>query len=308
MDFSAGWMWLVFIILVLGLLGLDLLVFNRRSHEIRIKEALLWSVFWIIVALAFNAGVFFFGGKERGVNFLTGYLIERALSMDNIFVFLLIFQYFRVPAKYQHGVLFWGILGALVMRAIFIAAGVSLIHAFHWTIYIFGAFLVFVGMKMIFHKQEKINLENNFALKLVRKLFPVTEEYHQQKFFIRKEKVIWVTPLFVVLFMIEFSDLVFAVDSIPAILAVTTDPFVVYTSNIFAILGLRASYFALAALTDLFKFLNYGLSFILVFVGVKMVITDIYKIPVGWTLGVVIFVLLVSIFASVLFPKKEKAA
>jgi len=301
-------LWSAFVVLVLGLLALDLFVFNRRAHEIKIKEALVWSVVWVIIALIFNAGVFAFGGKERGVNFLTGYLIERALSMDNIFVFLLIFQHFRVPCQHQHSVLFWGILGALVMRAIFIAAGVSLIHAFHWTIYVFGAFLIFVGIKMLFQKDHEMDFRNNIAIKLANKLFPVTQDYHHHKFFVRLNGVLWATPLFVVLFLVEASDIVFAVDSIPAILAITTDPFVVYTSNIFAILGLRASYFALAALTSLFHYLNYGLSFILAFVGVKMVIADIYELPVFWTLFIVLFVLAISIVVSVLFPKKEKIA
>ncbi len=299
-------LWLVFVVMVLVMLAVDFSVFNRRPHEIKIKEALVWSVIWVVVALAFNAGVYFFSTKERAVNFLTGYLIERALSMDNIFVFLLIFQYFRVPRHHQHRVLFLGILGALVLRAIFIAAGVTLINAFHWTIYLLGAFLIFVGIKMFFQKDKGIDLEKNVVLKFVKKLYPVTEDYQAEKFFVQRDGARWATPLFIVFLAVVSMDLVFAVDSIPAILAITTDPFVVYTSNIFAVLGLIAFYFALAALSNIFHYLNYGLSLILALVGVKMIASDLFHIPVGWTLGTVVAILLVSIFASVIYPKEAK--
>ena len=300
-----GYVWAGFIGFVLLMLALDLGVFHRKSHEIKIKEALIWSAVWIALALCFNYGIYVFMGKEKAVEFLTGYVIEKSLSIDNLFVFIMLFTYFNVESKYQHKVLFWGILGALVMRAIFIFAGVALINKFHWIIYIFGALLVFTGIKMLFHKDEKIDPDKNPLVRLFKKFFPVTDQDQDGKFFIKLNGRTFATPLFVVLLMVEFTDLIFAVDSIPAILAITNDTFIIFTSNVFAILGLRALYFALAGITKYFYYLKYGLSAILVFVGVKMTIVDFYKIPIHYSLIVIASILVLSILASVLFPKKD---
>lgn len=298
--------WIGFLAFIIGLLVLDLKVLQRGHHEIKIREALLWTLFWVVLSLCFNLGVYYYMGTEKALEFLTGYLIEKSLSVDNIFVFIIIFSYFGVNPRYQHEVLFWGILGALVMRAAFIFAGITLIERLHWVIYVFGAFLVFIGVKMAFEKEKEIHPEKNPVLRLFRRLMPVAVDYSGSKFFIRKDGMLLATPLLVVLVVIETTDLVFAVDSIPAILSITHDPFIVYTSNVFAILGLRALYFAIAGIMPLFYYLNYGLSVILVFVGVKMLIADLYKIPVSAALGVVGGVLLVSILASIAFPRKEK--
>ena len=292
--------WIIFGSAVLGLLALDLGVFHRKSHEVKIKEALIWSAVWITLALLFNVFVYFTRGSGPALEFLTGYLIEEALSVDNLFVFLLVFSYFRVPANVQHKVLFWGILGALVMRAMFIVAGIALIEKFHWIIYVFGAFLIFTGIKMVTDQGKEIHPEKNFVLKLFRRLMPVTATYEGDRFFVVKGARRFATPLFVVLLMVETTDLIFAVDSIPAILAITRDPFIVYTSNVFAILGLRSLFFALAGLMQLFRYLNYGLCFILVFVGLKMLTIDFYKIPIVAALGVIIGILAASIIASIL--------
>ena len=297
-------LWIAFNVFVLAMLALDLGVFHRKAHVIGLKEALAWSVVWVVLALLFNLGVYFWRGPETSLAFLTGYLIEKSLSVDNIFVFLLIFSYFRVPTLYQHKVLFWGILGALIMRAMFIAAGVTLIQNFHWIIYVFGAFLILTGIKMAWQKDKQIHPERNPVLRLFRRFMPVTDGYEDDKFFVKRAGRHWATPLFVVLLVVESTDLVFAVDSIPAILAITFDPFIVYTSNVFAILGLRALYFALAGIMGLFHYLHYGLSAILVFVGVKMLLADAYKIPVGIALGVVAAILVISVVASVLRPRK----
>lgn len=300
-------LWVGFNVFVLAMLALDLLVFHRKPHEVSVREALTWSGVWIALALAFNAGIYFFQGRQPALEFLTGYLIEKSLSVDNIFVFLMVFAYFRVSQKYQHEVLFWGILGALVFRAIFIAGGITLIKNFHWIIYLFGSFLIFTGIKMWTDKEKEIHPEKSAVLKLFRRFMPVTQGYEGGKFFIRKEGRLFATPLFVVLLVIETTDIIFAVDSIPAILAVTQDPFIVYTSNVFAILGLRALYFALAGIIRLFHYLHYGLSAILVFVGIKMLITDLYKVPVGISLTIVSALLLASVAASLIWPaKKEK--
>jgi tellurite resistance protein TerC len=294
--------WVLFNLFILGLLVLDLKVFHRHLHEVKLKEALGWSAFWIGLALFFNLGLTLWRGPQAGLEFLTGYLIEKSLSVDNIFVFLLIFTYFKVPAMYQHEVLFWGILGALVMRAFFIAAGVALLHQFHWIIYVFGAFLVFTGIKLALEKDKQIHPEHNPVLKLLARLMPMTNRYAEGgKFFVRQNGRWVATPLVAVLLVVETTDLIFAVDSIPAILAITDDPFIVYTSNVFAILGLRALYFALAGVMRLFHYLHYGLAAILVFVGVKMLIAEWYKIPIGIALGVVAGMLGVSIVASMLF-------
>jgi tellurite resistance protein TerC len=302
---SAVFMWAIFAFAIVAMLVADFTLFSGkdREKEVGIKEALLWSLFWIVLAFIFNAGIFLFGTHERGINFLTGYLIERALSMDNIFVFLLIFNYFRVPGPFHQAVLFWGILFALVLRVIFIAVGVVLINTFHWMVFILGAFLVFVGIKMLFAGDKEQDLSKNQVLLFIRKVVPLTNDYYKKKFLVREASGLKATPLFVVFLMVAAMDIVFAVDSIPAILAITTDPFVVYTSNIFAILGLRALYSAIAALADVFHYLNVGLSFILVFIGLKMVLSDVIHFSVVWTLVIVALVLVVSIVASVFLPK-----
>ncbi|MCX7918753.1 MAG: TerC family protein [bacterium] len=295
--------WIVFNTLVFGMLALDLGIFHRKAHVVRIREALIWSAVWICLALLFNLGIYFWRGSHTAIEFLTGYLLEKSLSVDNIFVFLLIFSYFRVPAEYQHKVLFWGILGALIMRAIFIITGVVLIQKFHWVIYLFGAFLILTGIKMAFQKDKQIYPERNPVLKLFRRFMPVSADYHGSKFFIINKGKWLATPMFVVLLVIETTDVIFAVDSIPAIFGITRDPFIVYTSNVFAILGLRALYFAIAGIMRLFHHLHYGLSIILVFIGVKMLITDFCKIPIVIALGVVAGILLISIVASLVWPR-----
>jgi tellurite resistance protein TerC len=301
-------LWGGFNLLILFLLALDLGIFHRKDHRISVKEGLLWSAIWIIVALAFNVVVYFWRGQEVALQFFTGYLIERSLSIDNIFVFLLIFTYFRVPDEYQYKVLFWGILGALVMRGLFIAIGVALISLFHWVIYIFGAFLVITGIKMGLAKDKEIEPEKNPILKLIRRFVPISKNYVAGHFFTRIRGGLYATPLFVVLVVVETTDVVFAVDSIPAIFGITLDPFVVYSSNVFAILGLRALYFAIAGLMDIFHYLKFGLSAILTFVGVKMLISFIYKIPDLMALGIIAALLLVSILFSIYLPKPKKEA
>ena len=300
-----SFIWVCFIGFVLFMLVLDLGVFHRKSHEIKIKEALIWSTVWISLALIFNYGIYVFLGKEKAIEFLTGYIVEKSLSVDNLFVFIMLFAYFKVDVKHQHKVLFWGILGALVMRAIFIFAGVALINKFHWIIYIFGALLIFTGIKMLFHKEENIDPDRNPLEKLFKKIFPVTEKEHGDKFFVRLNGKTVATPLFIVLLMVEFTDLIFAVDSIPAILAITNDTFIIFSSNVFAILGLRALYFALAGITKYFYYLKYGLSAILVFVGIKMTIVDFYKVPIVSSLLVISGILIISVVVSVLRPKNN---
>ena len=300
------YVWIGFIAFVVLLLALDLGVFHRKSHEVKIKEALIWSAVWISLALIFNYGIYIFMGKEKALEFLTGYLIEKSLSVDNLFVFIMLFTFFKVEPRYQHKVLFWGILGALIMRAIFIFAGVALISRFHWIIYIFGAFLVFTGIKMLFHKDEEVAPDKNPLVRLFKKFFPVTDQMHGGNFFVKINSKTVATPLFIVLLVVEFTDLIFAVDSIPAILAISSDSFIIFTSNVFAILGLRALYFALAGITQYFHCLKYGLSAILVFVGVKMVIVGFYKIPIVYSLLTILGILIVSIVLSIIFPQKEK--
>ncbi len=297
-------LWVSFNLLVLIMLALDLGVFHRKDHKISMKESLIWSIVWIIVALIFNVGIYLWKGPEIGLQFLTGYLIERSLSIDNIFVFLLIFSYFRVSKQYRYKVLFWGILGALILRGLFIGVGTLLIAKFHWILYIFGAFLVFTGIRMAFGKDKEIEPEKNPVLKFVRRLLPISEKYEDGHFFIRNKGKLIGTPLFVVLVVVETTDLVFALDSIPAIFAITLDPFIVYTSNVFAILGLRALYFALAGLMQLFYYLKYALGAILGFVGVKMLIADIVVIPSSIALAVVAALFVIAIIASLIFPVK----
>ncbi|HEY3306329.1 MAG TPA: TerC family protein [Candidatus Binatia bacterium] len=302
------YVWVAFNMFVLGMLALGLAVFHRKAHAVSLGEALTWSLVWIALALLFNGGVYYFWGQDKALEFLTGYVIEKALSVDNLFVFIVIFSYFSVPAVYHHRVLFWGILGALVMRAIFIAAGVALIHAFHWVIYVFGGFLILTGIKMLFAGDEKIHPEKNPVLRLLRRVMPVTKEYHGQRFFVRIQGRLWATPLLLVLVVIESTDVIFAVDSIPAILAITTDSFIVYSSNVFAILGLRALYFLLAGVLDKFHYLKAGLSFVLCFVGIKMMLGDLYKIPIGLSFAVVAGILAVSMLASLSFTGEKRAA
>lgn len=296
--------WIFFNIFVLIMLGIDLFV-HRKDHTVGMKEALIWSAIWTIIALAFNVLVYFWLGSKLALEFFTGYLIERTLSVDNLFVFLLIFSYFAVPSQYQRKVLFWGIFGALIMRAIFIAAGLTLINMFHWVIYLFGLFLIYTGIKMARHQEEDIHPEKNVVIKLFRKMMPVTKNYVDGKFFTRVDGRLFSTPLFVVLLVVETSDVIFAVDSIPAILAITRDPFIVYSSNVFAILGLRALYFAIAGLMQIFHHLNYGLCVILIFVGVKMLVSSVFEIPSLVALGVITLVLILSIVASLIWPKME---
>jgi tellurite resistance protein TerC len=301
------WLWIGFNAFVLAMLAVDLFVFHKEAHEVRAAEAAGWSVLWIALAVLFGAGVYRFMGAQAGLEFFAGYLIEKALSVDNIFVFVLIFGFFRVPPRYQHRVLFWGILGALIMRGGMIAAGAYLIQHFHWVIYVFGAFLVFTGVRMAIQKEHGLDPDSNPAIRLIRRVMPVTRAYHGQKFFVREHVAgrlrLAATPLFVVVALVETTDLIFAVDSIPAIFAVTQDPFIVYSSNVFAILGLRALYFLLAEVIDRFHYLKLGLSVVLVFVGLKMLAADVYKVPVGVSLAVIAGVLGVAVAASWFWPR-----
>jgi len=298
-------LWIGFLVFVFAMLALDLGVFNRKIHAIRFKEALAWSMMWISLALLFDVGVYFYFGAEQGLQFLTGYVIEKALSVDNLFVFVVIFGFFRVPASLQHRVLFWGILGALVMRAAFIFAGTALIHQFHWTIYVFGAILVFTGIKLLFQQASDVHPERNPVVRLLSRVLPIATSHEGPEFFIKQNGRWLVTSLFIALLTIEVSDIVFAVDSIPAVLAITTDPFIVFTSNIFAILGLRSLYFLLASMLGNFRFLHFGLAAVLLFVGAKMIGADLIEVPIGLSLGVVGGLLVISVGASLLFPSKD---
>jgi tellurite resistance protein TerC len=306
MDSERMFLWIGFNIFVLGMLALDLGIFHRKAHSVSIKEAGLWSAVWIVLALIFNALIFLFWGRAPALEFLTGYLIEKSLSVDNLFVFLMIFHYFATPGEYQHRVLFWGILGALVMRAIFIAAGATLLENFHWMIYVFGGFLIVTGIKMLVQGDRKIEPGKNPVVRLMRRLIPVTSEYEGQRLVVLKNGRVWATPLLSVMVVVETTDVIFAVDSIPAIFAITRDPFIVYTSNVFAILGLRALYFLLAGVLGMFRYLKIGLSLVLCFVGGKMVIVDFYEIPVGASLAIVGSILGLSIFASMLGQRSEE--
>lgn len=287
--------WIGFNLFVLLMIAADLLIFHRRSKVISVKSALIASGIWIGIALIFNYGIYFFAGKEAALNFLTGYLIEKSLSVDNLFVFILIFKYFKTPREYQHKVLYWGILGAIIMRAIFIILGVALVNTFHWILYLFGAFLIYTGIKMAISKNEDIHPEDNPILKLIKRWLPVSHEYHGNRFFTQFGGRILATPLFIVLLTIETTDLIFALDSIPAIMAITQDPFIIYTSNIFAILGLRSLYFALAGMMSLFHYLHYGLAAILIFIGCKMLVEPFFEIPITAALGFIVISLAVSI-------------
>jgi tellurite resistance protein TerC len=303
---NEGLWFIGFNIFVLIMLALDLGVFNRKQHTIGVKEALLWSAFWITLALIFNGMIWHWFGTQKALEFLTGYLIEKSLSVDNLFVFLLVFSYFRVPAQYQHKILFWGIIGALVMRGVLIFVGAALIEQFHWILYIFGAFLVYSGYKMAFQHDGEMDLQDNAAIRMLKKFIPITHEYHESNFTTKINGKTFATPMLAVLMVIETSDLIFAVDSIPAIFAVSRDPFIVYTSNVFAILGLRSLYFALAGVMDVFHYLKYGLAAVLSFIGVKMLIMDTaFKIPTGWALVVVVVILAISVIASLIWKKEH---
>jgi tellurite resistance protein TerC len=299
------WPWIGFNVFVLIMLALDLGVFNRKSHVISVKESISWTLVWIALALTFNLGIGHFMGNDKALEFLTGYVIEKSLSVDNIFVIALLFSYFSVPPRYQHKVLFWGILGALVMRASMIAVGAKLIAEFAWIIYVFGAFLILTGIKMIAKQETDIHPEQTLVVRLFRRFIPVTRDYHDGHFFVRHQGALMATPLFIALLVVEFTDLIFAVDSIPAIFAVTTDPFIVYTSNVFAILGLRSLYFALAGVLDKFHYLKFGLGLVLTFVGIKMLLGHSpWRIDTHISLGVIILILTGSVIASLIWPKK----
>ncbi|MEO7666910.1 MAG: TerC family protein [Dehalococcoidia bacterium] len=299
-------LWGGFIAALVALLSFDLFVIHRKAHVVGVREALLWSGFWIALALAFAGGVFVLGGSGKGTEFLTGYVIEKSLSVDNVFVFLVIFQYFAVPPILQPKVLHWGIIGALVMRLVFIVAGAALLSAFHWMIFVFGGVLLVTAAKLALQKEHEIHPERNPLIKLVKRFIPMTDDYQGDRFFVRSNGVLTATPLFAVLLMIESADLMFAIDSVPAIFAVTRDPFIVFTANAFAILGLRALYFALAGIMDYFTYLRQGLVAILAFVGVKMIMSEFYKIPTPISLAVILAILLIAIAVSLVFRKPVK--
>lgn len=299
-------LWTVFNVFIVIMLIIDLYVFHNKEHKESIKEALIWTGVWITLALIFGVGVYYYMGSQTALDYYTGYLIEKSLSVDNIFVWILVFSYFKVPPEYQHKTLFWGVFGALVMRFIFIFAGVALLERFHWIIYIFGAFLLYTAYKIAFEQEKEVHPENNPLIKFVRRFIPITKDYHGDQFFIRHKGKLMATPLFIVLIVVESTDLVFALDSIPAILAITRDEFIVYSSNAFAILGLRALYFAVSGIMGLFHYLHYGLALILGFVGVKMLIADFYHIPTPYALGFVALTLTASIVASLMIPHEEE--
>lgn len=303
--------WILFNIFALGMLVVDLRVFHRPGHLVSFREALGWSAMYVAMAAAFAGIIYFWQGRQSGLEFVTGYVLELSLSVDNLFIFLVIFKYFAVPDEQQHRVLFWGILGALVLRGIFIGAGVGLIHRFHWLLYIFGALLVYSGIRVCIMGEHQIDPAANPVVKAFRSWMPVTKEFHDGRFFVRNPQDnarLYATPLLIVLLVIETTDVLFAVDSIPAILAITLNAFIVYTSNVFAILGLRSMYFAVSGLMKVFRFLHYGLAVVLMLVGVKMLASDYLKIPIHATLAVVAAVLLISIALSVAFPEKGKAS
>ncbi|NMC92004.1 MAG: TerC family protein [Smithella sp.] len=299
----TGW-WIFFGVFILAMLALDLGVFNRKTHVIQMKEALLWTSFWVTLALLFGAGIYFFYGHGKAIEYVTAYLIEYSLSIDNLFVFMLIFRYFDVPRAYEHKALFWGILLALITRGVFIFAGVALISRFHWVMYIFGAFLIVTGIKMALNKQTEVHPDKNIAIRLLRYVMPVSKNFSGAKFFVVEGGVRVATPMLAVLLALETTDILFAIDSIPAVLAISQDPFIVYTSNVFAILGLRSLFFAISGLMRLFHLLHYGLAAILSFVGVKMLIADFFHVPVGISLLIIASILIASIISSVVWPEK----
>ncbi|MGE0771944.1 MAG: TerC family protein [Cyclobacteriaceae bacterium] len=300
-------LWSSFNLFVLIMLGLDLGVFHRKSHEVKIREALIWTSIWIGFAMVFNLFVYYYFGQGKAVEFFTGYVIEKSLSVDNIFVMIMIFSFFNVPKAYHHKVLFWGILGALVMRVIFILSGIELIHRFHWLIYLFGGFLIVTGIRMLAVKDIPVEPNKNPVIKMAKKLIRFTDGFEGDKFFVRRSDGLWATPLLLVLIMIEFTDLIFAVDSIPAILSISDDSFIVYTSNVFAILGLRSLYFALVGVEKYFQYLKFGLAAILVFVGLKMSAADLIIIPAEISLIVIVFILTIAMLASVIVKNQGTA-
>ena len=297
-------LWIGFVVFVLAMLAVDLGVFHRKAHEVGVKEAAIWSMVWVALAAAFNLGVYAWFGADKALEFTTGYLLEKALAVDNIFVFVVIFAAFAVPAAYQHRVLFWGVLGALVMRAAFIFAGGALLQRFHWTIYLFGAVLVVTGIKLLVQRNHPVHPERNPLVRGFRRVFPMTSDFIGDKFLVRQAGRLLVTPLLLALVAVEVSDLVFALDSIPAIFAVTMDPFIVFTSNVFAILGLRSLYFLLAGVIERFRYLKVGLAVVLVFVGAKMVLLDVVKVPIGLSLAIIVGILAVAVLAS---PRRSSA-
>jgi tellurite resistance protein TerC len=303
---SASWLAIGFSVFILTMLSLDLGLFNRKAHTIKYREAWIWTGVWVTLAMIFAALVFHYQGRQQGLEFVTGYLIELSLSVDNLFVFLLIFSYFKVPAKFQHRVLFWGVMGALVMRLTMIFIGAALIERFHWIIYIFGAFLVYTGIKMFRQEEIDIHPDQNPVVRLVTRFLPISKSYEEEKFFTVSKGKRTGTLLLLVLIVVEVTDLVFAVDSIPAIFAITRNTFIVYTSNVFAILGLRSMYFLLAGVVEKFRYLRYGLAIVLTFIGIKMLITAIgWHIPIWFSLAFVATVLLGSVGASLLFPSHD---
>jgi tellurite resistance protein TerC len=299
-------MWLIFAAVIALMFILDLWLFNRKSHEIHFKEALSWTLVWVGIAAAFNVGVWYFLGKSKALEFLTGYVIEESLSVDNLFVFIMIFSYFKVTRAQQPKILKWGIIGALVMRGIFIVVGIGLIERFHWAVYVFGAVLIYTGIKMAFGGEGEIDPEKNLAVRLLRKLVPITKGTWGDRFFIKRRGIVAATPLLLTLIVVESSDLIFAVDSIPAVLAVTRDPFIVYSSNVFAIMGLRSLYYLLAHVMEMFVYLKLGVSCILAFVGGKMLLADVVEIPLHFSLGVIVGVLTISVLASLVIPGKRR--
>jgi len=296
----------LFLVFILAMLAIDLGVFNRKAHAISLKEAVVWSILWTVLALLFNLGIYWYAGTTPALEFFTGYLVERALSFDNIFVFVLIFSYFGVPPHYHHRALFWGVIGALVTRALFIGTGVALISHFEWILYIFGVILVISGWKMMRDKDIEVHPDRNIFIRAARKVFPVETGYETGRFFLRKEGVLHCTSLFLVLLTIESTDIVFAVDSIPAVFGVTQDPFIVFSSNIFAILGLRATYFLLAGVMESFHYLSHGLSLVLIFIGLKMLLEDFVHIPIALSLSVVMGILTVAVIASLVRKRRER--
>ncbi|HET6225569.1 MAG TPA: TerC family protein [Bacteroidia bacterium] len=299
------WLWIGFNLFIVLMLTLDLGVFHRKEHVIKLKEALIWTCVWIILALLFNTAILHYYGQKRAIEFLSAYLLEKALSVDNIFVFSMLFSYFAVPAKLQHKALFWGIFGALIMRSTFILSGIQLIQHFHWILYVFGVFLIYTGIRMYFQSNKELKPDENILLKWIKKIFPASDQFHEDHFLVRIDGKLIITRLLMVLIFIEITDLIFAVDSIPAVLAISNDSFIVYTSNVFAILGLRSLYFAISGMNEYFRYLKYGLATILIFVGLKMCAADLIKIPVELSLLIILVILGLSLLFSKLIPVKN---
>lgn len=297
--------WILFGIFILILLACDLFIFQKKPHSFSFKESLLWSLFWIFLSILFGIVIYFSLGEESSLDFFTGYAIEKSLSIDNVFVFILIFRSFKTPEEYHHKTLFWGVLGAILLRGLFIILGVTLIAHFHQVFYVLGFFLIFSGIKLLFQKEKKIVSQESLWIKFLKKIIPVTSTYHDGQFFIREKNKLIATPLFLTLLAIEITDVIFALDSIPAIFSITLDPFIVFSSNIFAILGLRSLYFVLAHMINYFHYMHYGVALILTIAGLKMIASYYVTVPVVLTLGIIIFILSMSIIASLIFPKKK---